>query len=66
MTPLEQAAVRNLTARVQLLERELRYMRQHRDKARTERDQARDAARYLHGLLLAYGYRERRRYKSAA
>lgn len=47
--------MRGLVTRVQRLERENRYLRQHRDKARTERDRARDTARWLHGLLLANG-----------
>jgi hypothetical protein len=52
VTDREAAIVRDLRARVQLLERENRYLRQHRDKARTERDRAKHEARRLHGLLI--------------
>lgn len=54
MTERELATMRDLIARNQRLERENRYLRQHRDKARTERDRARDDARWLHGLLIAH------------
>lgn len=54
MTEREAATVRDLHARIALLERENRYLRQHRDKARTERNKYKHEARHLHGLLIAY------------
>lgn len=55
MTPREQQTMRDLRSRLAELKRENRYLRLHRDKARYERDSARDDARYLHGVMLAAG-----------
>lgn len=52
MTDREQAVVRDLQARVALLERQNDYLRRGRAKARTERDRAINEARHLHGLLI--------------
>lgn len=52
MTDREAAILRDLRARVHLLERENRYLRQHREKARTERDKFKAEAGRLHGILI--------------
>ena len=53
MTPQEKAAVRDLLARVRLLEQENRYLRASKATALVKKRKFKDAARDWHGRFLA-------------
>lgn len=54
MTPAEAASIRNLTARILVLERRIDYLERQRKRDRTIRQKAVDQARYWHGIALTH------------
>jgi hypothetical protein len=60
MTALERSAIRDLQARLRLAEERIRYLERDKQIALGRAREARNAARFWHGVALAHGCRNRR------